>query len=67
MHIFFRKYTHKYMEHGVNFDVFERAQDLEPMTRDQNRVDFLTIMQLAATFQHLALFSILKFVNVHTN
>ena len=21
MHIFFRKYTHKYMEHGVNFDV----------------------------------------------
>ena len=65
--IFFRKYTHKYMEHGVNFDVFERAQNLKRMTRDQNRVDFLTNMQLAATFQHMALFSILKFVNVHKN
>ena len=45
------------------FDVFERAQDLKRMT--QNRVDFLTIMQLAATFQQYALFSILKFFNVH--
>ena len=51
MQIFIRKYTHKYMEHGVNFDVFD-AQGLQRMMRDQNRVDFLTIMQLAATFQH---------------
>ena len=29
VHIFLRKYTHKYMEHGANFDVFERAQDLK--------------------------------------
>ena len=52
MGIFFHKYTHKYMEHGVNFDVFERAQDLKRMAREQNRVDFFTIMQLTATFQH---------------
>ena len=32
----------------------------------KTHVDFLTIMQLAATFQHLLLFSILKFLNAHT-
>ena len=31
----------------------------------QNRFSY--VMQLAATFQHLALFSILKFVNAHIN
>ena len=66
MYIYFRKYAHKYMEHWINFDVFERAQDLKWMTQDQNRVDFLSIMQLAATFQYLALFSILKFFNAYT-
>ena len=54
------------MEDKVDFDVFGRAQDLKRMTRDQNSIDFLTIMQIAATFQHLALFSILEFDNVHT-
>ena len=63
----FRKYTHKYMEHGLNFDVFECAQDSKRIRRDQNRVDFLTIMQLAAIFEHIALFTILKFVNVQTS
>ena len=66
MHVFFRKYTHKHMEHRVDFDIFGRAQDLKRMTRDQNNIDFLTIMQLAVTFQHLALFSTLEFVNAHT-
>ena len=47
------------MEDKVDFDVFGRAQDLKCMTRDQNSIDFLTIMQIAPTFQHLALFSIL--------
>ena len=46
---------------------FGHAQDLKRKTRDQNRIDFLMVMQLAATFQHLALFSILKFVNAHIN
>ena len=64
--MFFRKYTHKYMEHIVDFNVSGRTQDLKRMTRDQNSIDFLTIMQLAATFQHLTLFSKLEFVNAHT-
>ena len=38
------------MEQGVNFDVFEPVQNLTRMTRDQKRVDFLTIMKLAAIF-----------------
>ena len=67
MHVFFFKYTHTYMEHRVYFDVFRRAWDLNRMARDQNRADFLTIMQLAVIFQHLALFSILVLVNAHTN
>ena len=54
------------MEHGVDFYVFGRAQDLKRMTRDQNSIDFLTSMQLAATFEHLALFSTREFVNAHT-
>ena len=45
MNVFFRRYTHKYMEHRVDFDMFGRAQDLKRMTWDQTRVDFLTIMQ----------------------
>ena len=43
-----------------------RAQDLKRVTRDQNSIDILTIMQIAATCQHLALFSTLEFVNAHT-
>ena len=54
------------MEHRFDFDVLGREQDLKRMTRDQNSIDFLTIMQLTATFQHLALLSILEFVNAHT-
>ena len=64
---FFRKYTHKYTENRVEFHVLGCAQNSKCMTRDQNRIDFLTIMQLVATSQHLALFAILKFVNAHTN
>ena len=60
-------HTHKYMEYRVDSDVFRRAQDLKRITRDQNKVGFLTIMQLAITFLHLVLFSILEFVNVHRN
>ena len=55
------------MENTVDFDVLGRAQDLKYMARDQNRIDFLTIIQSAATFQNLALFSIPEFVNVHTH
>ena len=55
--------------HGKHsrFWCFGRAQDLKRTARDQNRIDLLTIIQLAATFQHLALFSIAEFVSVHTN
>ena len=56
------------MEHRINFDVYGRTQNLKRMTRDQNTVNFLTVMTLATTFQHLSLFSMLEFVNVvHTN
>ena len=67
MHVFLRKYTHKYMERRVDYDLFWRAQNLERMKWDQNRLDFRTIMQLAGTFQHLPVSPILKFVNVRTN
>ena len=67
MHVLFRKHAHKYMKHSVDFDVFGRGQDLKRVTRDQNRTDFLTIMQLPDTFQRLTLFFMLEFVNEHNN
>ena len=67
MHVSFYKYAHKYMKHGVDFDVFGRAQDLKRVTRGQNRTDFLTIMHLPAIFQRLTLFPMLEFVNEHKN
>ena len=67
MHVSFYKYTHKYMKHSVDFDVFGRAQDLKRVTRYQNRTDFLTIMHLPGIFQRLTLFPMLEFVNEHKN
>ena len=49
------------------FWCFGRAQDLKRVTRNQNRTEFLSIVQLPAIFQRLTLLSMLEFVNEHKN
>ena len=66
MYFFSQVHTQIHGKHS-RFWCFGRALDLKRTARDQNRIDLLTIIQLAATFQYLALFSIAEFVNVRTN
>ena len=66
MYFFARTHTNTWSAGSIMI-FFWRAQDLERMTWDQNRLGFRTIMQLVGTFQHLPVYLILKFVNVRTN